>query len=94
MTFQGQHASRYLIHLLGVLTKSLGRFPGVHLERTCRIELQNPEDQRVYVQVDGEFAGRLPARIEIVESALTLLVPADVRQRLGVRVTEALPAAG
>ena len=95
VTFQGHHASRYLIHLVGVLTKSLGRFPGVHIDRARRIELRNPADQRVYVQVDGEFAGRLPARVEIVECALTLLVPADARQRLGVKVTEALmPATG
>jgi diacylglycerol kinase family enzyme len=60
-----------------------------------RLEVRSPDDQRVYVQVDGEFAGRLPARVEIIESALTLLMPADARQRLAIKVTEALlPAAG
>jgi diacylglycerol kinase family enzyme len=29
----------------------------------------------VYVQIDGEFAGRLPAEIRIVPDALTLLTP-------------------
>jgi len=31
----------------------------------------------VYVQVDGEYAGRLPASVEIVPDALTLLIPPE-----------------
>jgi diacylglycerol kinase family enzyme len=33
----------------------------------------------VFIQVDGELAGQLPARIEIVEDALTLMMPAEYR---------------
>ena len=33
-----------------------------------------PDDSRVYVQIDGEYAGHLPAEISIVPDALTLLV--------------------
>jgi len=29
----------------------------------------------VYIQIDGEYAGKLPAEIRIVPDALTLLVP-------------------
>jgi diacylglycerol kinase family enzyme len=29
----------------------------------------------VHLQVDGEYAGQLPARVSVVEDALTLLVP-------------------
>jgi diacylglycerol kinase family enzyme len=95
VAFNGRNASRYLIHLAGVLTRTLDRFPGVQVDRARRIELDHATDDRVYVQVDGESAGRLPARLEIVENALTLMVPADARQRLGIKVTEALmPAAG
>ena len=36
-----------------------------------------PEDRRVYVQIDGEFAGHLPAEIRIVPDALTLLLPRE-----------------
>jgi diacylglycerol kinase family enzyme len=36
-----------------------------------------PSGQRVYVQVDGEYAGRLPASVEIVPGALTLLAPPE-----------------
>ena len=38
-------------------------------------EFLAPEDRRVYLQIDGEFAGQLPAEIHIVPDALTLLVP-------------------
>jgi diacylglycerol kinase family enzyme len=65
------------------------------MERCRKIELSAPEDSRIYVQVDGEFAGHLPARIEIVPDALTLMIPADFRERLGLRIADALmPAAG
>jgi len=33
----------------------------------------------VLVEADGELLGSLPARIEIVPEALTLLIPAGVR---------------
>ena len=36
-----------------------------------------PENSSVYVQIDGEYAGRLPAEIEMVPDALTLLVPPE-----------------
>jgi YegS/Rv2252/BmrU family lipid kinase len=95
VVMQGRNAARYLLYFVGVLTGTLARVRGATLDRAHRLEVRSPEDNGVYIQVDGEFAGRLPARIEIVESALTLLVPADARQRLGVKVTEALlPAAG
>lgn len=95
VVFEGRNTFRYLTYFLGVLTGTLPNFGGITIERARRFEVNGPDDQRVYVQVDGEFAGRLPARIEIVESALTLLMPADARQRLAVRVTEAfLPAPG
>jgi len=32
-------------------------------------------DRRVWVQVDGELAGYLPAEIRIVPDAITLLLP-------------------
>ncbi len=93
--FRGRFAVRYLAYLFGVLTRTLPGIRGITTERTRRLDVRCPDDQKVYVQVDGEYAGRLPARIEIIESALTLLMPADARQRLAVTVTEAfLPAAG
>jgi diacylglycerol kinase family enzyme len=34
------------------------------------------KESRAYVQIDGEFAGHLPAEIRIVPEAVTLLMPA------------------
>ncbi len=93
--FEGRNPFRYLFYFLGVLLRILPTLRGINIERATTLELRAPTDSRIYVQVDGEFAGHLPADVEIVESALTLLLPADARQRLGIKVTEALmPAAG
>ncbi len=35
----------------------------------------------VYVQVDGELAGKLPATIELIPDALTLLAPQNYVKR-------------
>ncbi len=93
--FRGRSPLRYVVYFLGVLMGTLPSFKGVAVERTRRLDLCCADDRSVYVQVDGEFAGRLPARIEIVEDGISLLMPADARMRLAVKVTEALlPAAG
>jgi len=93
--FQGRNPLRYMGYFLSVIVNSLAHMPGITIERSRKILLENPEDSRVYVQVDGEYAGKLPATIEIVDDALTLLIPGDFRERLGLKVTEALmPATG
>ncbi len=40
-----------------------------------------PENADIFVQIDGELAGKLPAKIEVVPNALTLLVPAAYLKR-------------
>ena len=37
--------------------------------------LSCPEDKRIYMQIDGETVGNLPAAIVTVPDALTLLIP-------------------
>jgi diacylglycerol kinase family enzyme len=37
----------------------------------------DPAGRRIHIQVDGEYAGRLPASIVLERNALTLLVPPD-----------------
>jgi diacylglycerol kinase (ATP) len=88
--FKGRNPWRYLLYFFGVVTRTLPQFKGISLTRTRKLEFSSPADHRIYVQVDGEYAGQLPATVEIVEDALTLLLPADFRERLTVRVTEAL----
>jgi diacylglycerol kinase family enzyme len=73
--FEGAQSWVYLRYFLGVLTASLDRVKGVTILKATRLEFECASDPRIYVQVDGEYAGNLPAQIEIVPQALTLLVP-------------------
>lgn len=77
--FEGDNSFRYLGYMVGV---GCGRHPkmrGVTILRARRAMFLAPADPRVHVQVDGEYAGKLPARVEIVPRALTLLVPPGFR---------------
>lgn len=93
--FQGRNPIRYMVYFLGVVAGLHPRMRGISVERARRLDFSAPEDSRIYIQVDGEFAGHLPASIEIVPDALSLLVPADFRNRMPARVVEHLaPAPG
>ena len=43
----------------------------------------------MHLQVDGEYVGAAPARVEIVPNALTLLVPPNFRARSPASVEDA-----
>lgn len=74
--FEGRSTLRYYTLYLGaVLTGLTGRIPGLTFLRACSLELTSDGRAPVYLQVDGEYAGRLPARVEIVPDALTILAP-------------------
>jgi len=75
--FEGANPPRYLKYLAGAVTGALRTMKGITIVKARRLELLAPDDPPVYVQVDGEVAGRLPAMVEIVPDALTLLVPED-----------------
>jgi diacylglycerol kinase family enzyme len=45
------------------------------------LQFEPPAGQNVFVQVDGELAGNLPASIELLPDALTLLVPPEYLAR-------------
>lgn len=72
--FQGREAWRYVGYLAAVAANQLAKLKNITVLRTRSVEISHPRDARVYAQVDGEFAGHLPARIEIVPDALNLLV--------------------
>ena len=75
--FEGRRSTSYVKYLLGLLTGRIARLKGVTVARTCRARIASPQDSRVYVQIDGESAGHLPAELEIVHDALTLLMPKE-----------------
>lgn len=79
--FEGPQSLPYMRYLFGVLTGRLADMSGVRVLRADSIQLQSPTDAGIYVQVDGEFVGRLPATLSIVPRALTLLVPPSFRAR-------------
>jgi diacylglycerol kinase family enzyme len=75
--FEGAAGSTYLKYFVGVGTGTLRKMDGATVLSARSLELAPVTGASVPVQVDGEFAGHLPATIEIVEDALTLLAPRE-----------------
>ncbi|HYM12959.1 MAG TPA: diacylglycerol kinase family protein [Bryobacterales bacterium] len=73
--FRGRSGLRYLPYLAGVLSGRLDRLPGVTFSNARRLEMRAAETAVVRLEADGEYIGRLPATIEIVPEALTILLP-------------------
>ena len=73
--FEGRSSLRYVKYFTGLALKRLHHMKGVTDRRARHVTLSGTDDRRVFLQVDGELAGRLPAEIRIVPQALTLLVP-------------------
>ncbi len=88
--FRGTVSARYLGYLAGVAAHQVHRIPGCTVTRGRSVSFPSKNDQPIYVQVDGELAGKLPGTVEIVPDALTLLVPPDYLAR--ERLRTALPA--
>jgi diacylglycerol kinase family enzyme len=82
--FEGRNSVGYMKYVLGMALNRLSGMKGVTVVRADRMTVTGPDDSRVYVQVDGESAGHLPAEIRIVPNALTLLVPPEYERRLVV----------
>ncbi len=80
--FEGENSLRYIPYFMGVVFNRLRGMNGVTIRRATSLTLQPGGDSRVYMQVDGEFAGHLPGSVEIVPNALTLLLPPGYRQSL------------
>jgi diacylglycerol kinase (ATP) len=79
--FSGRSSFRYLKYLAGVAARRLSEMRGVSIYRSGGVTLSAAAGQRVYIQVDGEFAGHLPAAVEIVPEALTLLIPPSYKEK-------------
>ena len=70
-------STRYVKYLAGLAFRRLQGMRGVKMLRTGCATFSCPGEEQVYVQIDGEFAGRLRAEATIVPDALTLLVPPE-----------------
>jgi diacylglycerol kinase (ATP) len=75
--FQGRSSVPYVKYFAGMALDRLAGMSGVTVLRTDCMVLEAPRDSRVYVQIDGEFAGHLPMEVRLVPDALTLLVPRE-----------------
>ena len=77
--FHSQNRFRYFLYAMAVLAANpsqlhdFSRFPA----RKIYCERIPSQEEDVFLQVDGELAGKLPSTIEIVPDALTLMVPAE-----------------
>ncbi len=77
--FHSRSTTRYLVYLAAAACGRLEQLPDVTFSAAGRLTMTNQGLDPVYVQVDGELAGRLPAEIELVPAALTLLAPPAYR---------------
>lgn len=75
VVFQNHLWQDYLRFFAAVITNRLYNTPGIAVKRATSVEVNAPEDQRIYLQADGEALGVLPATISIVRDSLTLLMP-------------------
>jgi YegS/Rv2252/BmrU family lipid kinase len=79
--FEGAAASSYVKYFAGMALKRLEGMDGVTIVRASEVRIGEPSDARAYIQIDGEFAGQLPAELKIVPDALTVLVPRAYGQK-------------
>jgi YegS/Rv2252/BmrU family lipid kinase len=80
--FAGRSSTRYLQYFTAVALKRVLDMKGVTVLRARKVCLSAPQDPRVHIQVDGEYAGLLPGSVEIVPNALTLLIPPGYMDRV------------
>jgi diacylglycerol kinase family enzyme len=83
--FEGRSTLSYVKYFAGMVLNRLPGMRGVSVMQADRVIFTAPGGQPVYVHVDGESAGRLPAEIRIVPDALTLLVPPEYARLAGDR---------
>ncbi len=87
--FEGESSLGFLKYMLAVVAHRQRSMRGITILRTRQAEFSAPEDSKIHMQVDGEYAGLAPARVEIVPHALTLLVPPEFRARRPSSVEDA-----
>lgn len=76
--FEGSHPLRYAAYMIGVGLRQVQKMPGVRTLRATFAEILTS----AHLQIDGEYAGRHRARVEIVPDALTLLMPPEAEEQL------------
>jgi len=75
VVFHGQSPLRYVAYLAQIAAGKLDQLSDVTFHRTSRAEFFPLDSDRVYVEVDGELAGRLPATVEMASRGVKVLLP-------------------
>jgi diacylglycerol kinase (ATP) len=73
--FQGRTTLPYVKYFAGLALNRLDGMKGITVLRARSVKLASAGSLGAYAQIDGEFAGHLPAEVNLVPDALTLLVP-------------------
>ncbi|MEO8051546.1 MAG: diacylglycerol kinase family protein [Acidobacteriota bacterium] len=73
--FNGSNPLRYAAYMAAVTLRQVKSMPGVRSFRARRVEFAGD----AHLQIDGEYGGRIPATLEMVPQALTLLIPPAYR---------------
>ncbi len=74
--FRSRSRLRYFLYAASVLARQHLRLKDVELIEEHAFDCAGMDPSKaIYFELDGELAGRLPARFEVVPDALTLLVP-------------------
>ena len=79
--FHGRSPLRYVGYLAQLAARRLDSFPDVTFCRAKRVEASPLDSSAVYIEVDGELAGRLPAVVDIAAQKLKLLLPPDFAEK-------------
>ncbi|MBI4903782.1 MAG: diacylglycerol kinase family lipid kinase [Acidobacteria bacterium] len=77
VAFEGSNPIRYLKYLAGIGVKRYRDMSGVFVADTRQAALRLHNGTPVQLQVDGELCGHLPVSVELVPSALTVLLPPE-----------------
>jgi diacylglycerol kinase (ATP) len=78
--FEGRSTIPYVRYFAGMAVKGVKGLKGVTVLRGRHVKVTPHDDEPVWVQIDGELVGTLPAEIKIVPDAVTLLVPKEYGQ--------------
>ena len=73
--FEGASTFRYLKYFSGVLLNRLDGMSGVTVTHAREVEILPISEESNDLQIDGEYAGLAPARLEIAPGALRMLLP-------------------
>jgi YegS/Rv2252/BmrU family lipid kinase len=91
--FEGESSLGFLKYMLAIVVRQQQTMRGITILRTRQAEFSASKDSKIHLQVDGEYAGLAPARVELVPNALTLLVPPGFRARRPASVPTTVDAA-